>query len=129
MLIHGDNLIALKALEQDYAGKIKCIFIDPPYNTKQAFHDYDDGIEHSIWLNLMKNRIELFYELLHEDGSIFICVDDNEVHYLKVLCDEIFGRERFVSTIIWRSSDNSNNDAKKFSLDHNYILVYSKSEE
>lgn len=128
MLIHGDNLIALQALQQDYAGKVKCIFIDPPYNTGSAFEQYDDGVEHSIWLTMMRDRLVLLRELLSDDGSIWISLDDNEVFYLKVLMDEIFSRKCFVGTVIWRSSDNSNNDAKQFSVDHNYILVYSKTE-
>lgn len=128
MLIHGDNLIALQALQQNYAGKIKCIFIDPPYNTGSAFEQYDDSVEHSLWLSMMKPRIELLRELLADDGTLWISLDDNEVFYLKVLCDEIFRRTCFVGTIVWRSSDNSNNDAKQFSSDHNYILVYSKTE-
>lgn len=128
MLIHGDNLIALQALQQDYAGKSKCIFIDPPYNTGSAFEQYDDGVEHSIWLTMMRDRLVLLRELLSDDGSIWISLDDNEVFYLKVLMDEIFSRKCFVGTVIWRSSDNSNNDAKQFSVDHNYILVYSKTE-
>ncbi|MBW1617810.1 site-specific DNA-methyltransferase [Empedobacter falsenii] len=127
MLIHGDNLLALKALEQDYAGKVKCIYIDPPYNTGNAFEHYDDGIEHSLWLNLMYLRLKYLYKLLSEDGVIWITLDDNESHYCKVLCDEIFGRKNFIQSIIWKSSDNSNNDAKQFSIDHNSILVYSKS--
>jgi adenine-specific DNA-methyltransferase len=90
-LIFGDNLLALKALEQEFAGKIKCIFIDPPYNTGSAFAHYDDGVEHSIWLSLMRDRLELLRSVLSEDGSIWITIDDNEAHYLKVLCDEIFG--------------------------------------
>lgn len=128
MLIHGDNLIALQALQQDFAGSIKCIFIDPPYNTGAAFEQYDDGVEHSIWLSMMRNRLVLLRNLLSEDGSIWISLDDNEVFYLKILMDEIFTRKCFVGTVIWRSSDNSNNDSKQFSVDHNYILVYSKNE-
>ncbi|MDK2012274.1 MULTISPECIES: site-specific DNA-methyltransferase [unclassified Deinococcus] len=126
-LIFGDNLLALKALATDDAvrGKVKCIFIDPPYNTGSAFEHYDDGLEHSLWLGMMRERLELLRDLLSEDGSIWISIDDNEAHYLKVLCDEIFGRRNFVANIIWRSSDNSNNDAKKFSNDHNHILIYS----
>lgn len=127
MLIHGDNLLALKALEQNYAEKIKCIYIDPPYNTGHAFEHYDDGIEHSLWLSLMNERLKLLWKLLSKDGTIWITLDDNEVHYCKVLCDEIFGRQNFVQGIIWKSSDNSNNDAKQFSIDHNTILVYSKN--
>lgn len=104
MLIHGDNLLALKALEKDYAGKIKCIYIDPPYNTGSAFEHYDDNLEHSQWLSLIKPRLELLRGLLKEDGSIWISIDDDEGHYLKVLCDEIFGRSNFVSTVIWEKN-------------------------
>lgn len=129
MIIHGDNLLALKALESKYAGKVKCIYIDPPYNTGSAFEHYDDNVEHSIWLSLMRPRLEILRNLLSDDGSIWITLDDNEAHYLKVLCDEIFGRNCFVQTVVWKSSDNSNNDSKQFSQDHNYILVYSKSPE
>ncbi|MCK6574082.1 site-specific DNA-methyltransferase [Myxococcota bacterium] len=129
MLIQGDNLLALKALEQNFAGKVKCVFIDPPYNTGSAFEHYDDGIEHSLWLTMMRDRLELLRTLLAEDGSIWITIDDNEAHYLKVLCDEIFGRENFVGNVVWRSSDNSNNDAKQFSIDHNHLLVYSREPE
>lgn len=92
MLIHGDNLLALKSLEQDYTGKVKCIYIDPPYNTGSAFEHYDDGVEHSLWLNLIKPRLVILRNLLTNDGSIWISIDDNEAHYLKVLCDELFGR-------------------------------------
>lgn len=129
MLIHGDNLIALQALQQDFAGKVKCIFIDPPYNTGSAFEQYDDGVEHSIWLSMMRERLVLLRSLLSDDGSIWVSIDDNEVYYLKVLMDEIFTRKCFAGTVIWRSSDNSNNDAKRFSVDHNYLLVYSKTED
>src|SRR5574344_932659 len=90
LLIHGDNLLALKALEQDYAGKIKCIYIDPPYNTGSAFEHYDDNVEHSKWLSLMKQRLEILHRLLADDGSIWISLDDNEQEYCKVLMDEIF---------------------------------------
>lgn len=124
MLIHGDNLLALKALEQDYAGKIKCICIDPPYNTGAAFEHYDDNLEHSIWLSLMYCRLLILKNLLSKDGSIWICIDDEERDYLKIICDEIFGRKCFIGSVVWRNSDNSNNNAKKFSIDHNYILVY-----
>ena len=125
-LIFGDNLLALKALEQEFTGKVKCVFIDPPYNTGSAFTHYDDGLEHSIWLGLMRDRLEIIKRLLSDDGSLWITIDDNEAHYLKVLCDEVFGRGNFVANIIWRSSDNSNNDAKTFSVDHNHILIFSK---
>jgi adenine-specific DNA-methyltransferase len=126
-LIFGDNLLALKALEQEFSGHVKCIFIDPPYNTGSAFTHYEDGVEHSLWLSLMRDRLELLRKLLSNDGSIWITIDDNEVHYLKVLCDEIFGRNCCVANIVWRSSDAANNDAKTFSVDHNHILVYSKN--
>ena len=128
-LIFGDNLLALKALEQKNKGKVKCVFIDPPYNTGSAFTHYDDGMEHSIWLGLMRDRLEIIRRLLSDDGSLWITIDDNEVHYLKILCDEIFGRKCFVASIVWRSTDNSNNDSKQFSIDHNYILIYSKTED
>lgn len=105
-LIFGDNLLALKALEQEFAGKIKCIYIDPPYNTGSAFEHYDDGVEHSIWLSLMRDRIELIRRLLSPDGSLWITIDDNEAHYLKIVCDEIFGRENFVTTVVWEKADS-----------------------
>src|SRR3990167_4999807 len=98
MLIHGDNLLALKALEQDFAGKIKCIYIDPPYNTGNAFEHYDDGLEHSIWLSLVKPRIEIIHKLLREDGTLWIFIDDDESHYLKALMDETFGRANYLTT-------------------------------
>lgn len=125
-LIFGDNLLALKALEQEFAGKVTCVFIDPPYNTGSAFEHYNDGMEHSLWLTMMRDRLELLRTLLSADGSIWIAIDDNEGHYLKVLCDEVFGRSQFIATVIWRSTDNSNNDAKTFSADHNMILGYSR---
>lgn len=127
MLIHGDNLLALKALEQDYAGKVKCIYIDPPYNTGNAFEHYDDGLEHSIWLNLMSQRLKVLHKLLSEDGSIWITLDDNEVHYCKVLCDEIFGRNNFLGSTIWQHSLQSKGYPGKFSVHHNYNLIYKKS--
>lgn len=125
-LIFGDNLLALKALEQKHAGKVKCVFIDPPYNTGAAFEHYDDGVEHSLWLSLMKERVELIRRLMSEDGSMWVVLNDEEAHYFKVICDEIFGRNCFVTTVVWRHSDNSNNNVKKFSEDHNYLIVYSK---
>src|SRR5208337_5408835 len=100
MLIYGDNLLALKALEQDFAGKIKCIYIDPPFNTGSAFKYYDDGLEHSIWLSLMKDRLHILKKLLSNDGGVFIHIDYNEEAYLRVIMDEIFGRENFRNTII-----------------------------
>jgi len=127
ILIQGDNLLALKALEQDYAGKIKCIYIDPPYNTGNAFEHYDDGIEHSLWLNLMKPRLVLLRNLLSNNGSIWISIDDDESHYLKVLCDEVFGRNNFVSNVIWEKKFSPQNDAKWLSDSHDHILVYAKN--
>src|SRR5690606_32966999 len=95
MLIQGDNLEALKSLLPLYAGKVKCIYIDPPYNTNSAFEHYDDNLEHSVWLSMMYPRLELLRELLSEDGSIWVSIDDNEAHYLKVVMDEVFGRKNF----------------------------------
>lgn len=131
MLIHGDNLIALKALEHDYTGKIKCIYIDPPYNTGAAFEHYDDNVEHSIWLSLMKPRLELLKRLLASDGSIFIQIDDNEHPYLKVLCDEIFGRNNFITTICVKMSTVSGvkttHREKTIVKEKEMILVYAKN--
>ena len=129
MLIHGDNLLALKALEQDYTGKVKCIYIDPPYNTGNAFEHYDDGLEHSIWLSLMRDRLEILKRLLAEDGSIWISLDDNEQAYCKVLCDEIFGRGNFVCNVIWQKKYSPANDAKWLSDNHDFILVYAKNKQ
>jgi len=129
MLIHGDNLLALKALEQEYAGKVKCIYIDPPYNTGNAFEHYDDGVEHSLWLSLMKPRLDILRNLLSNDGSIWISIDDDESHYLKVLCDMVFGRNNFISNVIWQKKFSPQNDAKWFSDMHDHILVYAKSKE
>lgn len=127
-LMFGDNLLALKALEAEFTGKVKCVFIDPPYNTGSAFTHYDDGVEHSIWLSLMRDRLEIIRRLLSEDGSLWITIDDNEAHYLKVLCDEVFGRVNFVTSIIWRKNYAPKSSAKHFSVDHDYILVYAKNE-
>jgi adenine-specific DNA-methyltransferase len=129
MLIQGDNLEALKALIPLYAGQVKCIFIDPPYNTRSAFEHYDDNLEHSQWLSMMYPRLELLRDLLAEDGTIWVTIDDNEVHYLKVICDEVFGRSNFVTTLIWEKADSPRNSARQFSSDHDYILVYSKNPE
>lgn len=126
MLIQGDNLLALKALEADYAGRIKCIYIDPPYNTGTAIPQYDDGVEHSLWLSLIRDRLLILFRLLSEDGSIWVSIDDNECHYLKVIMDEIFGRENFVTTIIWQMIYTTKNTARHFSAMHDYVLVYAK---
>lgn len=128
-LIFGDNLLALKALEQEFAGRVKCVFIDPPYNTGSAFTHYDDGLEHSIWLGLMRDRLEIIKRLLADDGSLWITIDDNECHYLKVLCDEIFGRGNFVTTCLWQKIHSVKNDAKHLSVNHDYVLLYSKNIE
>jgi len=125
-LIFGDNLLALKALEQEFAGKVKCVFIDPPYNTGSAFEHYDDGIEHSLWLSLMRDRLEIIRNLLSEDGSLWITIDDNEAHYLKVLCDEVFGRANFEATAIWQKKYAPKSDSKYFSESHDFILVVAK---
>ena len=127
MLIHGDNLLALKALEQEYAGKVKCIYIDPPYNTGNAFEHYDDGIEHSLWLNLMKPRLDLLRNLLSNDGSMWISIDAEESHYLKVLCDLIFGRQNFIDEVIWQRAYAPINLKKTLSRSHDTILVYAKN--
>lgn len=129
MLIHGDNLLALKALEAEYSGQIKCIYIDPPYNTGNAFEHYDDGYEHSIWLSLMRDRLEILKNLLADDGSIWISLDDNEQAYCKVLCDEIFGRKNFVCNVIWQKKYSPANDAKWLSDNHDFIIVYAKNKE
>ena len=102
MLIHGDNLEALKALLPYYAGRVKCIYIDPPYNTKTAFEHYDDNLEHSQWLAMIYPRLALLRELLSEDGSIWISIDDNEAHYLKMIADEVFGRSKFIASNVWQ---------------------------
>ena len=126
LLIQGDNLEALKALLPFYRGQVKCIFIDPPYNTKSAFEHYDDNLEHAQWLSMMLPRLQLLRELLREDGSIWVTIDDNEGHYLKVLMDEVFGRENFVDTVIWQKADSPRNSARQFSSDHDYMFVYSR---
>jgi len=131
MLIHGDNLLALKSLEQDYAGKIKCIYIDPPYNTGSAFEYYDDNLEHSTWLNLMSKRLKLLRNLLSEDGVIFIQIDENEQAYLKVVCDEVFGRSNFINMICVKAKASSGasggGEDRKLKKNVEYILAYSKS--
>lgn len=124
-LIFGDNLLALKALEQEFTGKIKCVCIDPPYNTGSAFEYYDDGLEHSIWLSLMRDRLEIIRRLLTHDGSSWISIDDNEYPYVRVLCDEIFGRSNFVCTVIWEKRKSREN-RRAFSFKHDYIVVYAK---
>lgn len=128
VLVHGDNLEALKALLPFYAGEVKCIYIDPPYNTGSAFEHYDDNLEHSTWLNMMYPRLKLLREFLREDGSIWISIDDREGAYLRVICDEIFGRQNFVSNISWQRTYSTRNDAKGIVNEVEHILVYSKRE-
>lgn len=126
MLIHGDNLLALKALESKYAGQVKCIYIDPPYNTGSAFEQYDDNLEHSEWLNLIRPRLEILWSLLAEEGSIWISIDDDEQAYMKVLCDEVFGRKCYVANMIWQKRTSPDMRAA-ISDGHDYILVYAKN--
>lgn len=147
-IIHGDNLEALKSLLPEYEGKIKCIYIDPPYNTGNEGWVYNDNVNdpkikkwlgevvgqegedltrHDKWLCMMYPRLKLLQKLLSEDGAIFISIDDNEQANLKLICDEIFGASCFVANVIWRNCDNSNNDAKQFSNDNNATLIYSKN--
>jgi adenine-specific DNA-methyltransferase len=131
MLIHGDNLLALKALEQDYTGKIKCIYIDPPYNTGSAFEHYDDNVEHSTWLSLMKPRLEILRNLLTDEGTLFVQIDDNEQAYLKLLCDEVFGRNNFINMISVNTKVSAGasggGEDRKLKKNIEYILIYSKS--
>lgn len=126
MIIHGDNLLALKALENKYVGQVKCIYIDPPYNTGNAFDKYDDNIEHSIWLNLMDCRFRYLHSLLRKDGFLFVNLDEQEHAYAKVLLDCIFGRQNFIGDIIWQKRKGGGNDSRYLALDHDYILVYAK---
>ncbi|WP_194856810.1 site-specific DNA-methyltransferase [Alloalcanivorax venustensis] len=125
MLIEGNNLDALKALLPYYAGQVRCIFIDPPYNTRNAFEHYDDNIEHSQWLSMIYPRLDLLRELLSKDGSIWITIDDNESHYLKVICDEIFGRANFVNSVVWEKDAGRKNDTD-ISSSHDYVLIYAR---
>ena len=125
-LIFGDYLLALRALEAEFTGKIKCVFIDPPYNTGSAFTHYDDGLEHSIWLGLMRDRLEIIRRLLSDDGSLWITIDDNECHYLKVLCDELFGRQNFIANVVWQKRTSPDNRLR-LGAAHDNILVYKKN--
>ncbi len=129
ILIHGDNLLALKALEQNFAGKVKSIYIDPPFNTGQAFDHYDDGVEHSLWLTLMKERLLLIHRLLRNDGLLWVHLDDTEVHYCKVILDEIFGRDNFVIQINYERSGSAGLGQGGIFVDTSeYILLYKKEE-
>lgn len=128
-LIFGDNLLALKALESEFAGKIKCVYIDPPYNTGSAFTHYDDGLEHSLWLSLMRDRLEILRRLMADDGSIWVSLDDNEAHYCKVMMDEVFGRANFIANVIWQKKYSPANDAIWLSDSHDHILVFAKNKQ
>lgn len=127
LLIQGDNLLALKALLPFYRGQVKCIFIDPPYNTQSAFEHYDDRLEHSQWLSMMYPRLVLLRELLAENGSIWISIDSNEVHYLKVIFDEIFGRVNYLGDLIWKKRKGGGNDSHFFAVDHDYLIGFAKN--
>ena len=126
-LIFGDNLLALKALESEYAGRVKCIYIDPPYNTGSAFEHYKDNLEHSQWLDMMYPRLELLRELLAEDGVIFIQIDDDEQAYLKILLDEVFGRNNFINNIVWKRRGGSANPKNRLNTVTDHVLWYSKT--
>jgi adenine-specific DNA-methyltransferase len=127
MLVQGDNLDALKALLPFYAGRVKCVYIDPPYNTRSAFEHYDDNLEHSRWLAMMWPRLELLRELLAEDGSIWVSIDDNEGHYLKVIMDEIFGRKNFVANVVWQKKYSPQADSKWLSDNHDHVMCFAKN--
>jgi adenine-specific DNA-methyltransferase len=127
LLVQGDNLHALKALLPLYRGQVKCIFIDPPYNTRSAFEHYDDNLEHAQWLSMMLPRLQLLREFLREDGSIWVTIDDHEGHYLKVLMDEVFGRGNFVANVIWQKKYSVANDHKTIAPMHDHVLVYRQS--
>ena len=134
MLIRGDNLLALNSLKKLFANRLdeekaKCIFIDPPYNTGSAFQHYDDNLAHSEWLTLTRDRLELLKQLLSQTGSIWITIDDVEGHYLKVLCDEVFGQTNFVANVIWEKVFASKNSSQYFSVNHDHVLVYARSIE
>lgn len=138
LIVHGDNLLALKALEQKFTGKVKCIYIDPPYNTGNAFSSYDDGVEHSTWLNLMSRRLCILKEFLTEDGIICIQIDNSpnsrtgqtpESPYLNVLCDEIFGRHNYMGVLVWKKKGNASNTASGFGIITESILVYAKNKQ
>jgi adenine-specific DNA-methyltransferase len=126
-LIFGDNLLALKALEKEYAGKVKCVFIDPPYNTGSAFKHYEDGLEHSLWLSLIRERLEILKRLMTKDGSLWITIDDNECHYLKVLCDEVFGRSNFIVNTLWQKRTSPDGRLNMGDA-HDHVLVYGTKE-
>jgi adenine-specific DNA-methyltransferase len=146
LIIHGDNLHALKALLPHYAGKVDCIFIDPPYNTGNENWCYNDNVNspimrewlssnpvnredmlrHDKWVCMMYPRLKLLHELFSERGSLWITLDDNEIHHARMILDDIFGSENFVATIIWQKNFSPKNTARQFSEDHDYLIVYAK---
>lgn len=127
-LIYGDNLLALKALEQEFSGKVKCVYIDPPYNTGSAFTHYDDGLEHSIWLGLMRDRLEILWRLLEENGSLWVSIDDSEMPYLRILLDEVCGRRNFIASNIWQKRYSREN-REAIGDAHEYVIAYAKDPE
>ena len=127
LVVHGDNLLALRALLPFYRGKVKCIYIDPPYNTGSAFEHYDDNLEHSQWLSMMYCRLQLLREFLAEDGSIWVSIDDRESHYLKVIMDEIFGRPYFIGDVAWQRTYSTRNDSKGLCVEVEHIIAYGRS--
>jgi len=129
LIIKGNNLLALHTLKTQFRGKVKLIYIDPPYNTGNDTFGYNDNFNHSSWLTFMKNRLEVARDLLREDGSIWINIDDDEAHYLKVLCDEVFSRKNFVANVVWQKKYSPQNDAKWFSDMHDHILIFAKKKE
>lgn len=127
LLIQGDNLQALKALLPFYRGRVKCIFIDPPYNTKSAFEHYDDNLEHSEWLSMMLPRLQLLREFLLDEGSIWVTIDDSEAHYLKVAMDEVFGRANFVANVVWQKKSSPQSNSTWLSDSHDHVLCFAKN--
>ena len=125
-LVFGDNLLALRSLEQEFAGSIQCIYIDPPFNTQQAFEHYEDTLEHSLWLTMMRDRLEVLRRLLSNTGSVWVHLDDSELHRARCIMDEVYGPQNFVGTIIWEKSDSPRMDVEYFSSRHDYILVYAR---
>jgi adenine-specific DNA-methyltransferase len=129
LIIKGNNLLALHSLKKEFAGKVKLIYIDPPYNTGNDGFKYNDSFNQSSWMSFMKNRLEVAKQLLSKDGSIWINIDDSEAHYLKIIADEIFKKDNFIGVVIWQHSIQGKGYAGKFSLHHNYILCYSKTDQ
>ena len=129
LLIHGDNLLALKALEQQFSGKVKCVYIDPPYNTGSAFAQYDDGLEHSLWLSLMKERLNILWEFLDpKEGSLWVSIDDREMPYLRILLDEVCGRDKFIASNVWQKRYSREN-RESIGDAHEYVIVYAKNRD